>query len=54
MCAKFWFNAIIYAEVVANKLFSAGKPLVPGLKLLENNKIEFKKFERISNQQNII
>ena len=29
MCAKFWFSAIIYAEVLANKSFSTGKPLSP-------------------------
>ena len=27
MCAKIWFSAIIYAEVIANKSFSTGKPL---------------------------
>ena len=27
MCAKFWFSAIIYAKVIANKSFSKGKYL---------------------------
>ena len=35
MCAKFWFSAIIYAEVIANKSFPQVNPLVPGLKLSE-------------------
>ena len=35
MCAKFRFSTIIYAEVIVKNWFSTGKPLVPGLKLLE-------------------
>ena len=27
LCSKFWFSAIIYADVVANKPFSTDKPL---------------------------
>ena len=29
MSAKFWFSAIIYAEVIANNSFSTAKPLSP-------------------------
>ena len=38
MCGKFWFSTIIYAEVMFKNWFSTGKPLVPGLKLLEQKK----------------